>query len=296
MRVYLTGADGMLGTALTSAAHDAGWLVHGVTIDDFDITDEAALRESMAGFDPDVVVHTAAHAIVDDCEADPRLAIRVNVYGVHNVARVCRENGPRLVYISSDYVFDGADPPDGGYRESDVPNPLSVYGLTKLAGERIAATVEDHLIVRTSWLFGGRHEHTDNVLSLIRRALRGERTQMIDDQFSCPTYTEDLAGALAFLLGAGLTGTINVVNHGRASWYDVARVALPAYDTALAARLPAEPTSLDECGFTGVRPRDSTLNGDLLARLGFAMPSWSNAVSRYCAGLHAADQVPVRLT
>jgi dTDP-4-dehydrorhamnose reductase len=287
MRIYLTGADGMLGTALTGAiaANPAtrDWVVHGVSKDDFDIADRDAVLESVSNFRPDAVVHAAAHAIVDDCEADPRLAMRVNVAGTHNVVEACRRGAARLVYLSSDYVFDGATPPKAGYQETDTPSPLSVYGLTKLAGERISQTVPNHLLVRTSWLFGGADERTDNVLAIVRQALRGAKSELIDDQFSCPTYTVDLAAALVFLLGRGVTGTVHAANVGTASWYQVARVALAAYDDELPADLL--PVALADQPFIGGRPKNSSLNTALLAGMGHPMPHWTDAVTRFCREL-----------
>ncbi|WP_067478652.1 dTDP-4-dehydrorhamnose reductase [Actinomadura hibisca] len=281
MRVYVTGANGMLGSALLGAL-PGGWPALGVSREDFDVADADAVAKSVEAFAPDVVVHAAANAIVDDCEARPADAFRVNLGGTRNVAAACRDNGCRLVYISSDYVFDGAETPAGGYRETDVPNPLSVYGVTKLAGERIGAAVEEHLSVRTSWLFGGRDECTDHVLALVRRVARGERVQLIDDQFSAPTYTEDLARALVFLLERRTTGTVHVANRGRASWYEVAAEALGSDHGGRVAPMP-----LDECGFRGERPRDSTLAADRLAALGFTMPDWQDAVRRFTGRLAA---------
>jgi dTDP-4-dehydrorhamnose reductase len=296
MRVYLTGADGMLGTALTEALRadpaTAGWPLRGVSIADFDVGDAAAVRASIADFGADVVVHTAAHAIVDDCEADPKLALRVNVAGVRNVVDACRQTGSRLVYISSDYVFDGADTPSGGYRETDTPNPLSVYGLTKLAGERTSALLEDHLNVRTSWLFGGSDERVDPVLATVLQARRGTRARLIADQYSVPTYVEDVARAIVFLLTSErpVTGTIHVANAGTASWHEVGQHALSVLDPALAATLAPERLAMDDCDFLGGRPRNSTLNTDRLAGLGHTMPSWKDAVRRFCARLEAATR------
>ena len=293
MRVYITGADGMLGSALRRALRDdpatAGWTVLGVSIADFDIADDIAVHASIAGFAPDVVVHAAAHAIVDGCEVDPKRAMRVNVAGVRNVVDACRRSGSRLVYISSDYVFDGADPPAGGYRETDTPNPLSVYGLTKLAGERLCALLDDHLTVRTSWIFGGSDERVDTVLAAVRGAWRGEGVRLIDDQRSLPTYADDLARALVFLLTATprVTGTIHVANAGSASWYDVGEHV----HALLGFAGPApERIALRDCGFVGERPRDSTLNTDRLAALGHEMTSWRDGVERFCARLQRTDR------
>lgn len=296
MRVYVTGADGMLGTALRAALSadpdTADWPVLAVSAADFDIGDAAAVAGSIRDVRPDVVVHTAAHAIVDDCEADPKLALRVNIAGVRNVVEACQRTGSRLVYVSSDYVFDGLDTPPGGYREDDVPNPLSVYGLTKVAGERISATLDDHLNVRTSWLFGGADERVDNVLALIRQIRRGERPRLISDQFSLPTYTVDLARALVYLMTRkpAVAGTVHIANAGTASWYEVARYVLDVLGPQSPGAPAPEPVALDDCGFLGDRPRNSTLNTDRLAGLGFRMPSWQDAVRRFCAEL---DTQPV---
>jgi dTDP-4-dehydrorhamnose reductase len=276
-----------LRTELSTDPRTTEWPVLGVSIGDFDIADADAVAKSIEEFRPDVVVHTAAHAIVDDCEADPKLALRVNIAGVRNVVGACRRTGARLVYVSSDYVFDGLDTPLGGYREDDVPNPLSVYGLTKLAGERISATLADHLNVRTSWLFGGTDERVDNVLAFIRQIERGERPRLIADQFSLPTYTVDLARALIHLLThpPAVTGTIHVANTGSASWFEVARYVLDVLGPQPPDALAPEPVALDDCGFLGGRPRNSTLNTQRLARLGFEMPTWQDAVRRFCAQL-----------
>ncbi|MEV8556495.1 dTDP-4-dehydrorhamnose reductase [Streptomyces sp. NPDC051917] len=286
MRVYLTGADGMLGTALTAALGaepvTADWPLLGVSVKDFDIGDRAAVAASIEAFRPDVVVHTAAHAIVDDCEQDPALALRVNVAGVRHVADACRRTGARLIYLSSDYVFDGEHPPAQGYDEEDLPAPRSVYGLTKLAGERVAELLPRHVNVRTSWLFGGTDERLDTVLSVVRGIQRGERARLIADQFSCPTYTADLARALIFLMtdGSDVTGTLHVTNQGSASWHQVGSEihSMLGADASLA----PEATSFDEAGFFGGRPRDSTLDTARLRGIGLTMPSWRDAVARYC--------------
>ncbi len=302
MRLYLTGADGMLGTALTAALREdpstSDWPVLGVSADDFDIADADAVHRSIDAFRPDVVVHAAANAIVDECEANPELALRVNVTGTHNVAQACRRHRSRLVYLSSDYVFDGARTPPGGYREADAPNPLSVYGRTKLAGERISATVADHLIVRTSWLFGGARERTDNLLATIRQAQRGQRARLVYDQYGCPTYTVDLAHAITYLLTRDepVTGTVHIASTGSTSWHHAGALALAAFDPDLARTHAPEPVALDDCGLLAGRPRNSSLSSDRLAGIGFPMPSWYDAVHRFAAALAdaaAVDAVPV---
>ncbi|MEN3308452.1 MAG: dTDP-4-dehydrorhamnose reductase [Micromonosporaceae bacterium] len=293
-RVYLTGADGMLGRALTAAlAADratAAWQVTGVSVQDFDIADAAAVRSSIAGTRPHIVVHAAANAIVDECEADPALAMRVNVTGTRHVTEAAREHGSRLVYLSSDYVFDGGHPPAGGYREDDVPGPVNVYGLSKLAGERIAATAPDHLAIRTSWLFGGPDERTDNLLALVRRARRGEPTELIADQYSRPTYTVHLARAIVHVLtrARAVTGPLHITNAGSASWYQMGQIALDRMRAlgGVPRTSPSPiPVRLRDTGLRAARPRDSSLNTGRLDALGIRMPRWQDAVRDCCAAL-----------
>lgn len=291
MRIYLTGSDGMLGTALAAVFRsDTEHPVRGVSVRDFDIADEAALRRSMDGFEPDVVIHTAAHAVVDDCEVDPALAMRVNVEGVRNVARECRQRGVKLVHLSSDYVFAGDDPPPGGYVETDVPGPVSVYGLTKLAGEAIAATVPDHVVVRTSWLFGGADERTDVVLATARAALRGRSSALVCDQYGSPTYTVDLAEAIRYLLvhRPATTGVVHIVNGGAASWYEVGETLIDALGPD-GIRAAPTPRPMAECGFVGKRPRRSALCTDRLTGLGHRMPGWPDAIARFAGRLVAEE-------
>lgn len=285
VRLYLTGADGMLGSALTTALATnpatRDWNVLGVSVRDFDIADAEAVCRSIDRFRPHIVVHTAAHAIVDDCERDPALALRVNVAGVRNVVDACRRTGSKLVYVSSDYVFDGVAPPPGGYRENDIPNPLSVYGLTKLAGEHTSRLLGDRaLSVRTSWLFGGADERVDNVLAALALAEQGEPAPLVADQYSVPTYTVDLAQALIHLLTRPdpVGGTVHVTNAGTGSWYEVG-LALHS----LRPEIPKpRPIDMAECGFLGGRPRDSTLANERLAALGLTLPHWRDALKRFC--------------
>ncbi|WP_328665432.1 SDR family oxidoreductase [Streptomyces sp. NBC_00328] len=291
MRLYITGADGSLGKALAQElgvdARTVDWTVQGVSVHDFDIADEAAVAASIDSFRPDIVLHLAAISIVAPCETDPALALRVNVSGVHQVAEACRRNGSRMVYMSSDYVFDGVKASADGYRENDVPNPLSVYALTKLAGEQIAAHVPEHLVIRTSWLFGGAAENNDDVLATIRAAERGEQQELIDDQYSRPTYTVDLARAIIHLITQDEfpTGIVHAANEGRATRYELGAYALMQYDPKLSADHPPTAISFDDCEFVGGRPKVSAFNTDRLAQLGFAMPVWRDAVDRHCTVL-----------
>lgn len=288
-RVYFTGCDGLLGTAVQEALRrdeaTADWDVLGVSIRDFDIADRSATLASIEAFKPDIVLHLAALAIVDDCETDPARAIRVNVAGVRNVVEACRRTGARMLWVSSDYVFDGAGDPPGGFGEGDLPNPLSVYGTTKAAGERLVSMVDDHLIIRTSWLFGGADEKVDDVLALVRQAVAGRAPRLICDQFSRPTYTHDLAKALVFLMTRPVGGTIHVANEGSASWFEVGNYTLDLIDPDRTRTASPIAVPMAEKGFIGARPIDSTLRTDRLAQLGLTLPHWRDGVRRFCGAL-----------
>jgi dTDP-4-dehydrorhamnose reductase len=166
---------------------------------------------------------------------------------------------------------------------------VNVYGLTKLAGERATTLLDDHLIVRTSWLFGGADERVDPVLATVRRASCGQRTGLIADQYGLPTYVEDLARALLFVLTyePRVTGAIHVANRGTASWYEVGRYVLSVLDPTAGSALAPERLALSDCAMVGERPRNSTLSTERLASLGYVMPSWRDAVRRFCARLAA---------
>ncbi len=168
---------------------------------------------------PDVIIHAAALTNVDYCETHEEEAFRVNGEGTRNLAEAALAAHALLVYYSTDYLFDGAKP--DGYREEDAPNPLSVYGKSKLMGESsVRATSPNHLILRTSWLFGC---HGKNFIrTIVSLAQEGKPLRVVDDQRGSPTFTRDLAARTAFLLQAGCWGTYHVTNSGVCSWYELA--------------------------------------------------------------------------
>jgi dTDP-4-dehydrorhamnose reductase len=227
MRVLITGAGGQLGQGLV-AAFEARGRHHQVTAATHDVLDVGRRDDvlaALAGVAPDLVVHAAAWTAVDACESDPERAFRVNALGTRNVAEGARHHGAHLLYLSTDYVFDGER--SRPYREWDDPRPLSVYGQSKLAGEREAASLlPGATIVRTSWVCGARGS---NILKTIL-ALSAERSKLdfVDDQRGCPTFTEDLAGMTVRLAVARLPGVFHVTNQGPTTWYEFAREVVAA--------------------------------------------------------------------
>ncbi|HMC43391.1 MAG TPA: dTDP-4-dehydrorhamnose reductase [Acidimicrobiales bacterium] len=218
MRVLVTGAGGQLGRELLDAFE--GHQVLGTTHERLDVGDRDAVLQACSAFAPDVIVHASAWTDVDGCEGDPDHAFRANALGTRHVAEGARLAGARVCYVSSDYVFDGtAGRP---YTEWDPPNPVSVYGHSKLGGER--ELDPGATIVRTSWLCG---RHGSNVVkTVLRLAAEHERLAFVDDQHGSPTFADDLARAVRALVVARRPGLFHVTNQGATTWFGLARAVL----------------------------------------------------------------------
>lgn len=220
MRVLITGAGGQLGHELLRAFADHD--VVGAHRSTLDIADRATTLAAVTGFAPDAIVNAAAFTAVDACETEVERAYAVNAIGTRNVAEAARRVGAHLVHVSTDYVFDGTK--SGPYIETDEPNPRSVYGQTKLGGERVLD--EGSTVVRTSWLCG---RHGPNMVKTILRLAGSEPTlRFVDDQVGHPTIAADLARVVADLVEAGHTGIFHATNQGAVSWYEFARSVLRA--------------------------------------------------------------------
>lgn len=226
-RILLTGAGGQLGIDVTRAAaegpHDVDLIA--VTRADVDVTDQGAVESTLDSLRPDVVIHAAAYTAVDKCESNSALAFHVNGDGTRHVVATAEAIGARVIYISTDYVFDGTS--DTPYVESDRPNPASVYGASKLAGERAVVELGDRgLIVRTSWVCG---PHGSNMVKTILRAAEVHPTlRFVDDQIGKPTFTSDLADALLLLATRDDSGIMHVTNEGIVSWFEFCQAVLAA--------------------------------------------------------------------
>jgi dTDP-4-dehydrorhamnose reductase len=227
VRVLVTGAGGQLGREVVDAF--AG---HDVVPSDqpvVDVGDREQVLQFVGTVRPDVVVHTAAWTDVDACESDPDRAFRVNALGTRNVVEASRLVSARVCYVSTDYVFDGtAGRP---YTEWDVPNPVSVYGRSKLGGE--AELGPQDLLVRTSWL-AGRHGH-NFVKTVLDRARRRAELEVVDDQHGCFTLASDLAAMIRRLVVEHRSGVYHVTNQGPTTWYRLAcdAIAIAGLDTGL---------------------------------------------------------------
>jgi dTDP-4-dehydrorhamnose reductase len=220
-RLLITGAAGQLGTAAHRAFAAAGWTVTATDIEQLDIRDRSAVLDAVAGVRPHVVLNAAAITNADVCEAEQALALATNVTGVGHLAEACRHHGALLCQLSSDYVFDGSKRQP--YHEADEPDPLSLYGRTKLDGERLVGT--EGLVVRTAWLSSASGRNILRTV-LAQAADPDRRLAFVDDQRGSPTFAEDLAEALVHLLAERWTGVFHVTNQGEATWFDLARRVL----------------------------------------------------------------------
>jgi dTDP-4-dehydrorhamnose reductase len=265
VRVLLTGAGGQLGTDLAAAFGRPGH--HQVTAaghSQLDVTDRDAVAGTVGSLHPDLVVHAAAWTAVDACEADPDRAFRVNALGARHVAEAASAAGAHVVYVSTDYVFDGTK--SGPYVEWDRPAPLSAYGRSKLAGEReVLGLVPGAAVVRTSWVCGA---HGANMVKTILRlaAASDAPLSFVDDQHGCPTFTDDLAAKL-YDLGVGRRpGIFHVTNQGPTTWYRFARDVLAAAGLDPDRVRPTSTAELDPPR-AAPRPPNSVLDNAVL-RLG----------------------------
>jgi dTDP-4-dehydrorhamnose reductase len=221
MRVLITGAGGQLGHDLVRTCSEAGDEVVACARDQLDLGDRDSVAQAITTTRPDVVVNAGAWTAVDDCEADPDRAFRINALGVRWVADAARRAGAHVVHVSTDYVFDGTKPT--AYVEWDEPNPQSVYGRSKLGGEREldgSAT-----IVRTAWVCGA---HGRNMVKTVLSLADRPELTFVDDQRGSPTFTADLAVAIRRLAVARLPGTYHVTNQGETTWYGFVRDILAA--------------------------------------------------------------------
>lgn len=224
IRVLVTGAAGQLGSDLVAHCREAGDDVLAADRSVLDITNRAAVHDVIAEWRPDVVVNCGAWTAVDACEGDPARARSTNADAVRWLTEGCDAIDARLVQIGTDYVFDGTK--IGAYLESDPTNPQSVYGATKLDGERAALEWQNSLVVRTSWVCGA---HGHNMVRTVERLLAEDRPlAFVDDQVGCPSFTADLAPALRLLALEKYTGIAHLTNSGAVSWFEFVREIVSA--------------------------------------------------------------------
>ncbi len=282
MRVLVTGYNGQLGFDIIKRLEQLGIDCRGVDIQDFDLTKEADVANYIRDYAPDTVVHCAAFTAVDKAEEAKDLCYAVNVTGTENVAKACREVGARLMYFSTDYVFDGE-----GDQPFEIDSPRGAkgyYGLTKGLGEdKVIEYVDRHFIVRISWVFGiNGHNFIKTMLKLGQ-----EKTDLtvVADQVGSPTYTADLSVLLCDMLQTEKYGIYHASNEGYCSWYEFASAIMQ--EAGLACKV--HPVTSDQYPTKAVRPKNSRLSKASLDKAGFQrLPTWQDALKRYLQELSEA--------
>jgi dTDP-4-dehydrorhamnose reductase len=272
MRVIILGASGLLGKALVRQWTEDE--VVGLGSRDVDIRDVDKVRELVAKTRPEWIVLAAAYTNVDDCETHPNLAFSVNRDGAVNVAKAAKRTGSKLLFLSSDYVFDGKK--TSPYETEDARNPQSVYGRSKAEAEvRLLEVLPEGCIVRTSWLFGtGGKCFPDTILKL---AASRPALDVVNDQRGCPTYSVDLARAIIDLCRNQASGIVHTTNSGECSWFEFAREIIKVAGLGTEVR----PVSSQQMTRPAPRPPYSVLSAKSLQQYGIAVPTWQHALERY---------------
>jgi dTDP-4-dehydrorhamnose reductase len=281
MKALVTGAHGQVGRELAEQFSGSELCAPGHG--ELDVTDRNLVLELVTSFRPDTIVHSAAWTAVDACEGDPDRAYAVNALGTRNIAEAARRVGAHVVYLSTDYVFDGEQ--DAPYTEWDAPNPRSMYGRSKYAGEQEVRAAPEWTIVRLSWVCG---RHGANMVKTILR-LAGEHgtLRFVDDQRGHPTFADDAAGMVRRLAAERRPGLFHVTNQGAVSWYEFARAVLEAAGTdpgrvqpiATAELQPARPAP---------RPANSVLDNAALRLSGIPLlPDFHEPLARLVDALES---------
>ena len=283
-RILITGGKGMLGRTLQREL--AGHELFVADLPETDMLDAASLGRAFDAFRPELVVHCAAMTKVDDCETNRELAYRLNETGSANVAAACRTAGARLVAISTDYVFAGDAPPEHAYAETDAPAPRTVYGASKLAGERaILSVLPEAVVLRIAWLYGAGGPSFVHTMAKLG-AQEGAPLKVVDDQRGNPTSTVAVAGAVKFLMShPEVRGIVHGTCEGVCSWYGLTCELFRLLGLTRA----VTPCTTAEFPRPAPRPANSALAKNVLHALGFAMPDWHDALAAFVAEEFAAQ-------
>jgi len=281
MKIVIIGANGQLGSDLCRVLAAQNVSLFPFLHRDLDITNATQVDQVLDSIRPAAVINTAAYHKVEECEQQPALSFGVNAIGPRNLALACRCNNTVLVHFSTDYVFDGAH--SQPYTETDLPHPLNVYGVSKLAGESmVALTWERHFVIRTCGLYGvaGSSGKGGNfVETMLRKAVEGAPIGVVNDQVLTPTFTGDLAETVARLLGTEVYGLYHISAEGQCSWHEFARKIFELEGL----KVNLTPVRTGEFPSAVRRPAYSVLSKEKLKRLGITMARWEEALGRYLA-------------
>ncbi|MBY0358815.1 MAG: dTDP-4-dehydrorhamnose reductase [Candidatus Obscuribacterales bacterium] len=284
MKILITGAGGMLGKALSSCLESREHNVKGLPKEQLDVTNYAQVLDTITAEKPELVIHAAAYTKVDQAESEAELAYLINGYGTENMAVACSKKDIPMLYVSTDYVFDGEQ--NRPYQPWDRTRPLSIYGKSKLAGER---AIQHHLskfyIVRTSWLYG---PHGRNFVDTIRQmALDGKPLRVVSDQFGSPTCTLTLSESIADLITTQRWGMYHGTDGGTTNWYEFAKAVVADL------KVKVEPIETKDMPRPATRPKYSVLDKTTLVHtIEREMVPWQEALAMYQS--MKSDKQPVK--
>lgn len=275
MKVLVTGVKGQLGFDVMNELQKRGIEAVGVDIEEMDITDSLSVKKVITQAAPDVVIHCAAYTAVDAAEENEAVCRKVNADGTENIAKVCRMLDCKMIYISTDYVFDGKG--TRPWEPDDERHPLNVYGQTKYEGElAVQKNLTKYFIVRIAWVFGKNGKNF--IRTMLNLAKTHDTITVVNDQFGSPTYTYDLAKLLVDMTESDKYGIYHATNEGICSWYEF---ACEIFKQA-GVNVNVIPVTAAEYQAKAKRPENSRMSKCKLTENGFErLPSWQDALSRY---------------
>ena len=285
-RYLVTGVKGQLGYDIARELNARGELdVLAIDRDEMDITDKEQVSKIVKAYKPDVIFHCAAWTAVDKAQELVDACTKVNVEGTKNITDASIEVGAKLIYMSTDYVFDGTKPIDELYTEEDIPNPQSVYGKTKFEGEEEVRRNPRHFITRISWVFGVNGNNF--IKTMLKLADKYPEIKVVKDQIGSPTYTVDLAKLLVEMAHTEKYGTYHVNNEGYCSWAEFAQYIMDinGKSTKIKPLTTEEYYEDKDTTYVAYRPRNSKLDKSKLEENFYRLPSWQDATDRYCKEL-----------
>lgn len=276
MRVLVTGAKGQLGHDVVNELEKRGITGIGVDIDEMDITDPAACRRVITDAEVDAVIHCAAYTAVDAAEDNAELCNKINGEGTANIADVCRDLDIKMMYISTDYVFNGQGVRP--WEPDDEREPLNAYGMSKYLGElAVEERLTKYLIVRIAWVFGVNGKNF--IKTMLRLGEERGAVTVVDDQIGSPTYTYDLARLLVDMIVTDKYGRYHATNEGLCSWYEF---AVEIFKQAGMDNVKVTPTDSASYAAKARRPMNSRISKEKLTEMGFErLPQWQDALRRY---------------
>lgn len=275
MRVLVTGVNGQLGHDVMNELAKRGYEGVGVDVAEMDITDAQAVDKVITGAGVDKVIHCAAYTAVDAAEDNVDVCQKVNAEGTENIAKVCKKLDLPMVYISTDYVFDGEG--TRPWEPDDQRDPLNVYGQTKYEGElAVEENLDKYFIVRIAWVFGVNGKNF--IKTMLNLAENHDTISVVNDQVGSPTYTYDLARLLVDMIETEKYGRYHATNEGLCTWYEFAQEIFRQAQV----QVKVVPVTSEEFPAKAKRPHNSRMNKDKLDEMGFErLPSWQDALSRY---------------